>query len=132
MQHTVEVAALLVFSTGGVDRQSHLDLAGAQRLVGHCEVLEGADGHALEALVGQLLVEFACLALLETADLDADALARQVLGLADLQRVALGGADADGLVFVGQHLHELGALLGVEDAGVDDVPAAGLQAGDHG
>ena len=33
--------------------------------------------------------------------------------------------------FVGDHLHHRGAFRRPEDAGVDDVPTAGLQAGDH-
>ena len=72
----LEVAALLVFGSSGVDRQRRFNLPRAQGLERHGEILESANVHALEILAGELLVEFMRLAFLEAAVLDADGFAR--------------------------------------------------------
>src|SRR6266568_3126076 len=130
-QRPVEITAFSVFCCRSVDGDAGFRLPGAQRLVGGSEIIEGADGQGLEALVGQRLVELLDLALLEAAELDADCAAGEVFGLRDLERIALGHGNADRLLLVGDHLHHFGPLLGPEDASIDNVPASRLEAGDH-
>ena len=61
-----------------------------------------------------------------------DALAGEIVDRLQPERIALGGEEADRRLLVGHHVHQLGPLLGPEDAGVDHVPALGGEARDHG
>ena len=88
-----EVAAVLHEHRRGVDRGRGIGLAGAQRLEGLGEVVEGHHVDRLQALVGRHLGHFARAPLLDTAQLDGDALAGEIVDGLQPQRIALGGEE---------------------------------------
>ena len=128
-----EVAALLHEHRRGVDAGRGVRLAGFQRLEGLGEVVEGhARVTGFRPFLGHDVVDLAGAPLLDAAQLDRDALAGEIVDRLQPERIALGGEEADGRLLVGHHVHQLRALLGPEDAGVDHVPALGGEARDHG